>query len=277
MTLKEAETYTILRTKTGSEVYGLSLEGSSDRDETGVCIEPLSEHLRLGEAFEQFIHRDAEARTGMRDAPSASGDLDLKIYSLAKFCRLAAAGNPSVIDLFFIPHKFHTQCDARGYQLQEMLPLFLSKECIPRFLGYLHGQRQRLLGLQGQKRIKRPELEDLHGYDTKYAMHMVRLGVHGLELVQSGRLSIPLTPHWCKILLSIRRGEKSLDVVLTLVGELERQIKDLEADCPLPDHPDRDGIEKWLQQVYFHNWSAMMPHLKHTDEGLKEYVPGLGG
>lgn len=276
MNLTEALKYTILRTKAGSEAYGLSLEGGSDEDQMGVCIEPLSEHLVLGEAFEQFIHRDAAFREGKHDAPSGPGDLDLKIYSLAKFCRLAAAGNPSVIDLLFIPHEFHVQCDARGHQLQEMAPMFLSKECIPRFLGYLHGQRQRLLGLQGQKRIKRPELEEKHGYDTKYAMHMVRLGVHGLELVQTGKLSVPVQPAWRHVLMEIRQGKLPLQEVLGYVGNLEKQIRDGAADCCLPDHPDRTGIETWLRKVYFRNWSAMMPHLRSTDEGLKEYVPGLG-
>jgi uncharacterized protein len=33
----------------------------------------------------------------------------------------------------------------------------------------------------------RPELVAVHGYDTKYAMHALRLGLQGIELLTTGR------------------------------------------------------------------------------------------
>jgi hypothetical protein len=40
------------------------------------------------------------------------------------------------------------------------------------FLGFADDQMKRLLGQKGQKNVHRAELEDKHGYDTKYAMHV---------------------------------------------------------------------------------------------------------
>jgi hypothetical protein len=38
----------------------------------------------------------------------------------------------------------------------------------------------------------RPELVAVHGYDTKYAMHALRLGLQGVELLSSGKITFPV-------------------------------------------------------------------------------------
>ncbi len=96
------------------------MPGTDDRDEMGVCIEDISSVVGFKE-FEQFIYRTAAKREQKLDAPSAPGDLDLCIYSLRKYLRLALQGNPSVILLLFV--KDFVKCDARGAQLQELAPL----------------------------------------------------------------------------------------------------------------------------------------------------------
>ncbi len=41
-------------------------------------------------------------------------------------------------------------------------------------------------------RTNRPELVAAHGYDRKYAMHALRLRVQGVELLTTGRVSLPV-------------------------------------------------------------------------------------
>jgi hypothetical protein len=53
-------------------------------------------------------------------------------------------------------------------------------------------QRQRLVGERGQRDVNRVELIERFGYDTKYAMHMLRLGHQGVEFLESGRLTLPI-------------------------------------------------------------------------------------
>ena len=36
-------------------------------------------------------------------------------------------------------------------------------------------------------RVNRPELIAAHGYDTKYAGHVLRLGYQGIEFLETGR------------------------------------------------------------------------------------------
>src|SRR3990167_10001523 len=108
----------ILQGITGSTAHGCSLDGLEDRDELAVCVEPIELAITLGVPFEQYIHRTAAIREHTHDARSQSGDLDLTVFSLRKFCRLAAAGNPSVLLLLFTPDV--TRMDALGSQLRDL-------------------------------------------------------------------------------------------------------------------------------------------------------------
>lgn len=272
MDISVAEKHTILRATVGSKVHGLSLDdGGSDRDEMGVMVEPIEYQLRLGESFEQFIHRDAELRAGEKDAPSQAGDLDLNIYSLRKFCRLAAKGNPTILTLLFVPCKDHIKCDARGHQLQDHADWFVSKEAAGAFLGYLTSQKQRMVGERGQKRCHRPELESKFGYDTKYAMHMLRLGFQGVELMHTGRLVLPMNEPDRFYLMQVRRGELTVNDVFTKAGQLEAELKELKETSLLPDHSNREAIEEWMQRMYFMNWSAAMPHARAVGDKFESY------
>jgi hypothetical protein len=75
-----AERCTILRGLVGSTVHGLNVnDGIEDRDEMGICVEPLEEAMALWAPFEQFIYRSAAEREGRENARSIAGDLDLTI------------------------------------------------------------------------------------------------------------------------------------------------------------------------------------------------------
>lgn len=251
ITREQAEETTILRAVVGSKCHGLNLEGNDDRDEMGVCVEPMEGVVGFHE-FEQYIFRSAALREGKHDAPSQPGDLDLCIYSLRKFLRLAMHGNPSVLLLLFV--KDPLTLTAAGRELQELAPHIVNRQAGKRFLGYLEAQRQRLLGERGQKKVNRPELEQLHGYDTKYACHIVRLGFEGVELMETGKISLPMPEpnlSWCR---AIRNGEVPLQDVLTKAGELEREIKDMLDDSPLPAEPNEHLVEEWMLDKYHYSW-----------------------
>lgn len=248
-----AERNTIIRAVVGSTAHGLNLPGADDRDEMGVCIEPL-ECFAGFHKFEQYIYRSAAEREGKSDAPSKAGDLDLTIYSLHKFLRLAMAGNPSVLLLLFVTNCVYK--NALGAKLQELAPYIVSREAGKRFLGYMEAQRQRLLGEVGQKKVNRPELEAKHGFDTKYAMHVLRLGFQGVELLSTGRLTLPVVGSVKDFLMGVREGNVTLNECLTRAGELEQELKDLLTTSPLPEKADEELVEEWMLKTYFEWWKA---------------------
>lgn len=245
---------TILRAVVGSTVHGLNVQdGIEDRDEMGICIEDYDAAFGIKAPFEQYIYRTAAIREGRHDAKSNAGDLDLTIYSLRKWIRLALKGNPTILLLLFAPTM---DKNARGGQLQELAEAIVSRQAGYAFLGYLTAQKQRLIGERGGKDVNRPELVAKYGYDTKYAMHMLRLGYQGVELLTTGRLSLPMQEPERSYLYGVRTGAESLQDVLTVGGELERQLKDLLTESPIPDQPEIARVERWMLDTYWETWKV---------------------
>jgi len=253
-----AERCTILRGLVGSTVHGLNVnDGIEDRDEMGICVEPLEDAMALWAPFEQFIYRSAAEREGRENARSIAGDLDLTIYSLRKWMRLALKGNPTILLLLFTPDDQLVHCDALGRELRGLAPQIISRRVQGPYLGYLQAQKQRLTGERGQKRIHRPELEEMYGFDTKYAMHMVRLGVQGVELLETGRITLPIAEPWLSWLRDLRQGRHTRDEALAAATELEARLDVLETTSPLPPQPDRAAADRWLVDAYCRAWASV--------------------
>lgn len=220
----------------------------------GVCVEPFEAAMALYQPFEQFIYRSAAEREGRQDARSGAGDLDLTIYSLRKWIRLALNGNPTILLLLFTPDEQLVSCDALGTELRALAPAIVSRRAQGPYLGYLQAQKQRLTGERGQKRVHRPELEAMYGFDTKYAMHMLRLGFQGVELLTTGRLSLPMREPGRSFLLDVRRGKVSEQECLERAGELEQRLIDMATTSPLPAEPDEARVEDWVLSAYRRRW-----------------------
>jgi hypothetical protein len=251
MTAREiAEPNTILRCEAGSSIFGLNLDDASDRDELGVCIEPPEYVVGLRH-FEQWVYRDQP--DGYR---SGDGDLDLTVYGLRKWTTLALKGNPTVLLLLFVPPGRCTVWTRQAAELQAMSWAFASKKAAAAFLGYMQQQRARLQGERGQTRVKRPELIDRHGFDTKYAGHILRLGYQGIEFLATGRISVPTPEEARAKILACRRGEMDENEALTLAGELEAELKASIDSSPLPDEPAYDAVNDWLVRQYTRWWVA---------------------
>lgn len=250
------ESRTILRGVVGSTAHGLHTDdGVDDRDEMGVCIEPMAAMIGQSE-FEQVIYRTAAEREGKHDAPSRAGDLDLVVYSLRKWTRLAIHGNPTVLMLLFLPPELCSVRVSIGASLQNYAPLFVSREAGKRFLGYLSAQKQRLLGERGGMDVHRHELVERYGYDTKYAMHMVRLGFQGVEFLKTGRITLPMPEPERAWIRSIRVGKVPQQDVLTRAGELERELKDLIDSAPIPEHASHQVIWPFVRSLYLEWWKS---------------------
>lgn len=244
--------HTILRGLVGSTVWGLNVsDGLEDRDEMGVCIEPL-EWIVGFTGFEQFIYRSAvEREGGKHNARSQAGDLDLCIYSLRKYTRLALKGNPSMIALLFVPEKHLVTITDAGRELQQMAPHFVSRRCAQSCLMYMRAQRDRLLGTRGQMRSNRPELIEKYGFNTKYAMHMLRLGYQGIEFMKTGRLQMPMQEGEREVLMNLRLGGIEKETALELSYKLEACLQNLLTDASaVPRDPNVKAIEEWMVAKY---------------------------
>lgn len=249
MDLTDVEARTILRCEVGSEVHGLSI-ASSDRDELGVCLEPAEFVIGL-KHFEQHVHR-----TKPQGVRSAAGDLDLTVYGLRKFASLALKGNPSILLLFNVPEEKCMVLTDLGRELRELAWAFASRKAGAAFLGYMQQQRQRLAGERGQMNVKRTELVEAHGYNTKYAGHIARLGFQGIDYMRTGSFPIPMPGEQIDYILGVRNGNVLENDFLTFAGELEEELKAEIDGTMLPNQPDYQTVNTFLVAAYTRLWAS---------------------
>jgi uncharacterized protein len=131
---------------------------------------------------------------------------------------------------------------------------FVSRLAAGRFLGYLQAQKAAMTGQAGAH-TNRPERVAVHGHDTKYAMHALRLGLQGIEVLTTGRITLPVPEPHRACLRSIRRGERLLAEVLDAVTGAEARLTKLRERPAIPHEPDRAWVDGWLHRSYLNFWN----------------------
>jgi len=260
-----AEAGMILRVQVGSGVHGTSISGQDDRDEMGICLEPARFVTGLARVprgidgdnvnveFEQYERHTVWDEPGGLANRSGAGDLDVVIYSARKWCRLALAGNPTVLLALFVPDSDVVYRNAYGVELVDNAHRFVSKLAADRFLGYLESQRAAMVG-ESKARTNRPEMVAVHGYDTKFAMHALRLGVQGAELLTTGRITLPVPEPDLSYLRQVRRGEIPLAEVIDRIDHAAGRLVQLRDATGLPPQPDRRWVDAWLHRSHLSFW-----------------------
>lgn len=244
MTAREIATQNeILRGLVGSTAHGTGLDGHEDRDEMGIFVEPPEYVCGLGQ-IEQWTFRTAAE--GEKSGPD---DLDLVLYSLRKFSHLAYKGNPSILLLMWLPE--YITKTVIGVQLLQIRDAFVSREAGWRYLGYLTSQKMGLTG-ERSKKVTRPELVARFGYDTKYAMHALRLGLQGIEYLTTRRISVPVLEPDREYLRAVRRGEFSLEKIVADIANVEDRLRETTERCKAM--ADTDTINRFLIEAHHLHW-----------------------
>ena len=230
----------------GSQLHGAKLEGTDDQDLYGVYIEPPHKALGLN-PMPHFV-----ASTSTKSAKNTSVDIDLVLYSLDKWAGMAVHGNPTALNFLFAPPLYSSNV---WREIKKERISFIQPDHANRYLGYARDQLARLMGIKGQKNVNRSKLEKTHGYDTKYAMHVIRLLLEGIELMETREVTLP-----CKdkdYLIEIRKGEIPVGTVITKAWDLISQLEGAQVKA-IQDSRfegiDRDKISRLMSNACLWHW-----------------------
>jgi uncharacterized protein len=231
----------------GSELHGAKIGQTDDTDLYGVYIEDPEHALGLN-SREHFVWS-----TAGDDRRNGSDDLDVTLYSLRKWAGMAAKGNATALHFLFADPKDVSPRTWR--KIQNNSSVFLSRMSARQFLGFADSQFKRLTGEKGSgKKGQTPEYIGKYGYDTKAAMHGLRLLYECMELMQLGRITFPRPEE--DLLIEVRRGRLTLQQVLEHAQRLFKEVEDAVAQSPLPEELDTSAVSKLIAKVQLAFWKS---------------------
>jgi predicted nucleotidyltransferase len=236
----QLDRWTITRSEVGSTAHGVG-HASNDLDEIAVYVPPPVEMLGLS-CPEHYVHRPGRGP----HEPSGPGDLDRTYYSLRKFVGLLVKGNPSILFALFGPERHTTEL---GTELRNRRGEFVNSRTRGAYLGYAKAQRERITGDRGAAGRIRRSPEGGGDVDWKYAMHMLRLGIQGVEYLATGNITLP-TLH-LDLLRQVRAGEVPLEDVIRMAIANEERL--LAIDLPRETVSDWSW---WLADAHLRAWGG---------------------
>jgi len=225
------EERTLLEAYAGSMVYGTSVEGS-DIDLRGVAVPPAKYILGL-ENFEQRVQEEP----------------DRTIYGIHKWFKLAAIGNPNILELLWTPENYFVKRTDLGNQLIEWRDMFLGKHVKKPYFAYASAQLSRIkkLNKNANTNPKRVVLVEKFGFDTKAASHAVRLMRMCFEILTEGILHVQRYDN--RELRAIREGEWPYTRLLKEIERIENLVDEALLKTDLPSKVDRDLINERLMYI----------------------------
>ena len=85
-------------------------------------------------------------------------------------------------------------------------------------------------------------------------MHAIRLGYQGIELLETGRVTLPMPEPERSRVMAIRPGERSFDEVIVEIDEVEARLSAALEYTSLPEEPDRESVDAFLVDAYRRAW-----------------------
>jgi len=300
----------ILEYMVGSRLYGTATP-TSDTDYSGVFMP--SEDMVFG--FERADEVDLSIKSKKDDGKNDENAVDMVIYELRKFVRLAMDNNPNILEQMFVNEANLVYSNFWGKELLRNAHLFPHRGLKEKFLGYAFSQKHKMvirtdnyhslenaqdwlygfikspedgkkllveildkklpfMSVKGDniligdlnfqrhfmlrkvkkmiderlsKATNRKDLLTSHGYDTKFASHLVRLMLEGKELLSTGRLEFPL--RYRQTILDVKLGKWEMKYVLDYAEELEAKIHDAVEYTALPKRPRYNEVQELVKRM----------------------------
>lgn len=114
---------------------------------------------------------------------------------------------------------------------------------------------------------KRSELEEKYGYDTKHAMHLIRLLRSGIDILEKG--VVPVKRDDAQYLLSIRSGHFTYEEIVKESERLNQKVQNLKSKTNLPEQQNYDLAKKLMLKIYDFYWNKPELVNENTNKKMK--------
>lgn len=101
-------------------------------------------------------------------------------------------------------------------------------------------------------RVNNPSFNTL-GYDIKFAYHLIRILVEGIEIIETERLTFPLIGEARNDIIRIRNEEVSLEELSDIYDKYQERFNEAERKTRLPEKPDWEWVNNFcIENTLFH-------------------------
>lgn len=114
---------------------------------------------------------------------------------------------------------------------------------------------------------KRSELEEKFGYDTKHAMHLIRLLRSGLDILEHG--IVPVRRPDREYLLDIRSGKYTYDEVIAESVRLTERVEEVSKKSALPEEPNNALAKEIMLEIYSKQWNLSPSQVNKVKTNIK--------
>jgi len=188
---------------------------------------------------------------------------DLTIFNIVKYFQLCMGCNPNMIDSLFTHESQVLFMTKIGQLVRERRRLFLSKKAWHTYKGYAYQQHHKLANKKPESG-KRKELIDRHGYDTKFAYHIVRLLCQVEQILEEGDLDLMGNREQLK---AIRRGEWTEAQISEYYQKKVVSLETLKIKSDLQDKPDESAIKELLFNCLEEHFGSLKNVVVMPDRG----------
>ena len=151
--------------------------------------------------------------------------------------------NPNVLDSLFTPVTCVLHSTRIGEMVRENRRIFLHKGSWHKFKGYAYSQLHKMDIKTPQIGSKRAADIEAHGFDVKFAYHVVRLLDEVEQILTTGDIDLQRSR---EVLKAIRRGEWTAEQVREFFAQKEKALEAAYDNSKLPHSPDEAQIKTLL-------------------------------
>lgn len=243
--------YTLMTAYRGSMAHGMYIpsyqeNSSDDIDTIAVYRFPEQYYLTL-----PGYHHSKE----VIEDKGKNEETDYVAYEVRKMFKMLQEINPNVISTLFLRDEDYLTITDEWKYIVEHRDIFQAKVKIKNaFGGYAYSQLQKMTQEQkylGYMGVKRRELVDKYGYDTKNAAHLIRLLRMGIEYLLEGQPKV-FRPDAAE-LLEIKTGQWKLDQLMKESDRLFGEFEQAYEKSKLPMDNNQSEINKLLYEIMTYN------------------------
>lgn len=240
--LDDHDVHLIYSCLAGSKAYGRS-STNSDTDIRGIFL-PAADDVLLQKEIDTIRLKDG----------------DVEFHPIAKFFKLAANGNPNVLEWLFVREDHIFEMDGYGQKIRKNRSLFLSQKLFSAFFGYANGSWKTL-----EKLLETPMEPGSNSWNKarKHAMHIERLLVQLVQILETGSFSA-WNPDFTEPFVTPENNEMQKPVLnpdyLGSLRSLQKRIEQAKGSTTLPEKPDYQALDQ-LRLEIVQDWvSASLDH-----------------